>query len=511
MRSLGSKISINLALLLTIAMLATYIVMISVMGKELVRDKINREQAMFSDAARRFFAGPLPVSDLIDIQKWTYVCFLTAEESSRCYGDNAHEMWDDIEELTAEAMRSGDTGIDYRGHTWGVLGKRHKYAIITAVITTDARMLGAGTAVVPLDDVYSALRRSQKFILLYLFVNLMLLLLAGIYRFSNLIVKPIQKMIKVTEGYRDTGLMPFPSEKRYPEFYQLSDAVHRMIDHIEADKNRLLNSVSLLTSANAELKKAQSEVIRAEKLASVGRLSAGLAHEIGNPIGIVLGYLGLLKNRLADNKDDIAWDYIYRSEAEINRINAVVRQLLDFSRTSPGNTCGFHLHDLIQDVVGMMLHQPLMKNVHIACDLTAMSDGIVADPQQLRQVLLNLMINAADAVAASDHPHVGEIRLITVNPPESSVILLRVIDDGVGIDRENIDNIFDPFYTTKEPGKGTGLGLSVSYMIVEQAGGRLDVESEPQKGTIMTITLPLALSTDFALSDQHSIDGDIRG
>jgi two-component system, NtrC family, sensor kinase len=504
MRGLGSKISINLALLLVITMLATYIVMVSVIGKELIRDKINREQAMFSNAAHRFFAGPTTDRDLIDMRNWTYACFLVMGETSHCYGDNRDGTWDDIEALTLAALRSGNTGIDYRGQTWGVLGKRHKYAIITAVISDDAKKLGAGTVVVFLDDVYSALRKSQKLIVFYLFVNLTILLLAGTYRFHNLILRPIQKMIKMTGSYRDTGRMPFPSEKRYPELYQLSNAVHHMIEHIEADKNRLLNSVSLLKAANAELKKAQSEMIRAEKLASVGRLSAGLAHEIGNPIGIVLGYLGLLKNRLTDHNDDIASDYIYRSECEINRISSIVRQLLDFSRTGSGSICAFFLHDLIEDVVGMMSHQPLMKNVRIACDLTAVSDGIVADPQQLRQVLLNLMINAADAVAASGHPDKGEIRLATANPPENRVVLLRVIDNGAGIDIKNIDDIFDPFYTTKEPGQGTGLGLSVSYMIIEQIGGRVDVESEPQKGTTMTITLPLAMPSDFTSLDQNS-------
>jgi two-component system, NtrC family, sensor kinase len=496
MRSLRSKISINLALLLFVTILSTHIVMLGIMGKEFISDKITREHQIFSEAAGRFFFQQAFGLENIGPYQWTYVCFLTNDDRQYCYGDNPGGMWDDIADMAAASLDSGKSGIYFRGETWGVLGKQHKYAIISDVILHESRVIGAGTVVVPLDDIYHVLRKSQKLVMVYLFVNMAIFLLFGIYRFSAIILKPIQKMIRMTEGYRDTGQMLFPVEKRHPELFQLSDAVHRMINHIEADKNRLLNSVALLEKANADLKRAQSEMIRAEKLASIGRLSAGLAHEIGNPIGIVMGYLGLIKQRSFAKTDEVALDYIDRSESEISRINAIVRQLLDFSRPGTGNACEFHLHNLLEDVVEMMSHQPLMKNVRMECAFTARFDDVIADPQQLRQVLLNLMINAADAIAVSSHPDVGEIRLMTDNLPGNRYIRLMVADNGIGIDLKNIDNIFDPFYTTKAPGKGTGLGLSVSYMIIEQFGGRLDVESEPGMGANMIITLPLPGQAD---------------
>jgi len=180
--------------------------------------------------------------------------------------------------------------------------------------------------------------------------------------------------------------------------------------------------------------------------------------------------------------------------------------LLDFSRPAAANIVAFKLHDLLGDVVAMMTHQPLMKNIRIKCEFSASSDTIVGDPQQIRQVLLNLLINAADAIAVSLRPDAGEIRLITVSLPGNPYIRLMVADNGAGIDQENIDNIFDPFYTTKEPGKGTGLGLSVSYMIIEQAGGTLNVETEPGRGTIMTITLPLPDPAALAAYEKSPIN-----
>jgi len=492
MRSLRLKISVNLALLLFITILATHIVIVGVMGNEFVHEKINREHRIFSDAAHEFFLQPVFGIDIMGIHDWAYACFLAKAGDRHCYGDNPEGMWNDIEDMMAASLDSGKLQIQYRGETWGVFGKQNKYVIISDVITDDSQILGAGAVVVMLDDIYHVLRKSQKFVMMYLFINMVVLFLFALYRFSSLILRPIHKMVKMTEGYRDTGRLFIPAEKRHPEFFQLSDALNRMIQHIEADKNKLMNSLVLLKKANADLKKAQADMIRAEKLASIGRLSAGLSHEIGNPIGIVLGYLGLLKQRPLGRTDDVAQDYIERSESEINRINSIVRQLLDFSRPAAANIIAFKLHDLLEDVVAMMSYQPLMKNIRIQCDFSAEFDGIVGDPQQIRQVLLNLMINAADAIAVSSQPHTGEILLITDIMPGTPYIRLMVADNGAGIDLENIDNIFDPFYTTKEPGKGTGLGLSVSYMIIEQAGGTLNVESEPGKGTIMTITLPLS-------------------
>ncbi|RJP39123.1 MAG: sensor histidine kinase [Desulfobacteraceae bacterium] len=506
MRSLRSKISVNLLLLLFVTILATHIVIVTVMSNEFVKDKINRERQIFSSAASGFFHQPSSFIDIIGIRDWNYVCLMAENGDRYCYGDNQDGMWDDIIDMTAASLDLNQSQIKYQGETWGVFGKQNKFVIISDVLTYDSQTLGAGTVVVMLDDVYHTIRKSQKFVVMYLSINLVILFLFALYRFSGLILRPLKKMVKMTEGYRDTGQLFIPAEKRHPEFFQLSDALNRMMQHIEADKNKLLNSLVLLEKANTDLKKAQAEMIRAEKLASIGRLSAGLSHEIGNPIGIVLGYLGLLKQRPFVRTDDVAQDYIERSESEINRINVIVRQLLDFSRPAAANIVAFKLHDLLSDVVAMMTHQPLMKNIRIKCEFSASSDTIVGDPQQIRQVLLNLLINAADAIAVSLRPDAGEIRLITVSLPGNPYIRLMVADNGAGIDQENIDNIFDPFYTTKEPGKGTGLGLSVSYMIIEQAGGTLNVETEPGRGTIMTITLPLPDPAALAACEKSPIN-----
>jgi signal transduction histidine kinase len=245
------------------------------------------------------------------------------------------------------------------------------------------------------------------------------------------------------------------------------------------------------------VKKAQRDIIRTEKLASVGRLSAGIAHEIGNPIGIVIGYLELL--RQTDITEDERAEYIQRTEDEVERINSIIRQLLEVSRPSNSGRMAVSVHNIVQDTADVLHVQPLMSNIELVLDLAAENDTVLADPNQLRQVFLNLVINAADAISGDEKLTGGQLKLSTSlekngdqdNQDATDQLKILFADNGPGIAEENLSNIFDPFFTTKDPGRGTGLGLSVSFMIVESLGGKMTGTSEPGKGTTMVISLPL--------------------
>ncbi len=276
----------------------------------------------------------------------------------------------------------------------------------------------------------------------------------------------------------------------------LSKALNIMLKRISADKEKLRSTVLSLEKANLDLKKAQREIIRAEKLASVGRLSAGIAHEIGNPIGIVIGYLELLKQE--DISGEERDEYIHRTEEEIERINTIIRQLLEVSRPSNSGRTAVSVHELIHDTASVLRVQPLMSNIELSLKLSAEEDTVLADPNQLRQVFLNLAINAADAISGEGEDSGGKLEISTLlekdggSDTKNSAAQLKImfIDDGPGIAEENLGNIFDPFFTTKDPGRGTGLGLSVSFMIVESLGGTMTVTSEAGRGTTMIISLP---------------------
>jgi signal transduction histidine kinase len=157
------------------------------------------------------------------------------------------------------------------------------------------------------------------------------------------------------------------------------------------------------------------------------------------------------------------------------------------------------VHDLFNDSADVLRIQPLMSSIELALDLDAPDDTVLADPNQLRQVFLNLIINAADAISGDGNQNSGKLKITTEFEIESNTdnrtvsdqLKILFIDNGPGISEENLSNIFDPFFTTKDPGRGTGLGLSVSFMIVESLGGKMTGTSELGKGTTMIISLPL--------------------
>jgi signal transduction histidine kinase len=273
-----------------------------------------------------------------------------------------------------------------------------------------------------------------------------------------------------------------------------------MLTRIEHDRKSLETTVAELGAANRKLKMHQQEMIRTEKLASVGRMAAGLAHEIGNPLGIVQGYLGLLGRSGAYNEEHR--DYISRADQELQRVNALIRQMLNFARVSKGEPGYFSIHELLRSVVDMVQVQPVFNTIQLTCRLEADRDTVYADQEQLRQVFVNCLLNSADAVIAAGWEKDSVVTVSTDNPESQSedeqieFVRIRISDNGIGIAGEQLALIFDPFYTTKEPGKGTGLGLSVSLSIIESTGGRIEMDSKEGQGSVLSIFLPVPSVTE---------------
>ena len=391
-------------------------------------------------------------------------------------------------EIIEQIQKSGRTEYLLAGSEWGVFWLRSKYLVTGTPLPGNA---GAGVVVVELGAGYRMLRNAQQVSLGYLFLNFLVLLVAGGYRLSCLISRPIHKFVSITDNYRYSDSHALFPEKQNDEFNRLSTSLNRMIRRIEDDREDLESSIKTIEKTNQELEKAQQEIIRAEKLASIGRLSAGIAHEIGNPVGIVLGYLGLIKKSAISPDDARAIDYIERAEAEISRINMVIRQLLDFSRPAPAACTVFPMHELLHDAVQMLSQQPLMDKTRIVSDFFAPNDVVCADYNQLHQVIVNLILNAADAISACGEVECGEIRLATGISDDGESFVLEVVNNGEGIPPESVDKIFDPFYTTRETGKGTGLGLYVSYMIIKSFGGNISIGEPVEQGSRMIVHLPL--------------------
>jgi len=248
------------------------------------------------------------------------------------------------------------------------------------------------------------------------------------------------------------------------------------------------------------LRETQEQLIQKEKLASVGQLAAGVAHEINNPLGSILLYADILRKETPEDNQQQAedLDMIIR---ETTRCKTIVNDLLNFSRQNEVLAQDTDLNALLEELAQEASKQELFEGIDLLCDLEPDLPTIQADPLQLRQVFLNLMNNAAEAM-----PHGGQLTLRTQKGQAKGFVTAEIQDTGVGISDENMKKLFTPFFTTKPIGKGTGLGLAIIYGIVKMHRGQISVSSEEGQGTTFTITMreklparPEKLESSFVL------------
>ena len=511
-KSLKTGIAINLAFFLFLAVFLTDLVVLQIMEHRLIDSRLDSARQWISNVAPGDMStgSDVQAPDL-SVQTNDIISGAMISRKGKApglVGELPESLAGEIRNLHGRTVATGKARTRAVGKVWGVFRPQSRYTVISEPIPDG---LGAVTAVVPLSPVYRMMRQTQHLAVFYLAINLLILLLLAGWRLSRMMTRPIQRLIRITDEYEASADFEFFPEKQKNEFSRLSGALNQMVRRIEADRDRLQASLDSLEQSNRQLKEAQDEIVRAEKLASVGRLSAGIAHEIGNPIGIVLGYLGLLKSRSIAPDDGLGQDYIQRAESEIQRVNTIIGQLLDFSRNRPSNDSVLSLHELVYEAGEMLSQQPLFSDITLKYEMAAENDRLHADANQLHQVMVNLMINAADSIKQAERGESGRIRLASRSldrqqsklsvDSEFGAIELKVIDNGTGIAEQYLDKIFDPFFTTKETGKGTGLGLSVSYMMIQQMGGSIDALPAANGGTEIVIQLPLCSASHEAAAD----------
>jgi len=234
-----------------------------------------------------------------------------------------------------------------------------------------------------------------------------------------------------------------------------------------------------------KLRQAEAQVVQSEKMASLGRLAAGVAHEINNPLTGILMYGNMLKEKIAG--DDTSGQHLQFILEDAERCRDIVKNLLAYSRLSSSSRECMPLNELVEESLHLIRDQRLFMSVSIEKRLFAGNLQIFADRNQLRQVVINLVMNAIDAMNKS-----GTLTLETYRDESSNQACLIVSDTGCGIAAADRSRIFDPFFTTKEPGQGTGLGLSTSYGIVKDNGGDIHIRETGSAGTTFVLALPLA-------------------
>jgi len=388
------------------------------------------------------------------------------------------------EEEIREVMRTGNPLVKVQDSAFLPLSYSKGFKLL-APLKDGGKTVGVIYLHQPLDSVQKRIDVGQKYIVFWIIIDLVAMALFGSWLLSKRVVAPVEQLIRFT---RDIARGKRPMAKNpgwVKEINLLYQALFEMYIQIESHKDKLEENIQALKDSNEKLQKTQRELIASEKLASSGVLAAGVAHEIGNPLSAIRGYVEVIK-RGSGMPEEAGKEFLGKIEREVERINKIIKTLLDYSRPTSYDVRDADMNDLVRHTVEIVKTQGALKKIKLALELSDGLPEITIDPSQFSQVLINLILNARDAMEGS-----GSITISTRKHPHGGVEV-TVRDTGPGIPQENIDKIFDPFFTTKEPGKGTGLGLAVSLRIVQHFSGTMTAKSTEGEGALFSITFPEA-------------------
>jgi len=311
-----------------------------------------------------------------------------------------------------------------------------------------------------LAEVGQQIKAARNLVLLYVFLYGAVLVISGVILLGRTVIEPVRRLREATSQVA-AGDMTVNVPVAGPG--EIAD---------------LAVSFNAMTNA---LQKGRDELIRSERMASVGHLSAGMAHEIGNPLGAVLGYLELLKSELEPGRSR---ELVEHSLVEISRIDRLVRELLDYAVPAGGEKEVVDPADVLREVVETLSHQKAFKSIEFKIECPAQLGLARIDSHKLMQVLVNLMVNAKDSMADTNRIHVSASRV-------GQFCEIAIRDEGCGIPDDVLPHIFDPFFTSKPQGKGRGLGLTICQSIISEAGGKIVARSRKGVGTTFTVVLPI--------------------
>ncbi len=312
--------------------------------------------------------------------------------------------------------------------------------------------------------VHSMLSLSQKVPLIFLGLLLLLIVFLA-YFIANQMLAPLKRMMMATTRIADGDFTPITPKRRYnDEFSKLATALNHMM---------------------LQLVRRQEQLIHAHKLKAVGTLTAGVAHELNNPLNNIILTSSALKDEYKEISDEEREDMINDLLNEAERAQKIVRKLLEFARESELETEALDVESLVKRTLELASNQIKLAGIKVKTEIQPDLPRIFGDRQQLIQVFLNIILNALSAM-----PEGGQLNITASNTKDREYLAIRFSDTGTGIPEHKLGEIFDPFYTTRPPGKGTGLGLSVSLGIIQKHGGDIKVSSQVNKGSTFTVLLP---------------------
>lgn len=377
-----------------------------------------------------------------------------------------------------------------------ILNEKSCYTSSCHAHSESDKVLGSLIIKMPLYDLDRTVEKSSsKFFILATIITILLVTILIIFTRKK-IKDPLNEIIKastaVANGNKNTRLQIKPDE--LDDMRMVSQAFNDMLDNLQSATEELQNWSQQLEykvqKKSEELGAAQNELIHIERIASLGKLSSSVAHELNNPLSGILVYTKLIHKQLSNPdldaaKKDTVLRHLKLIENETKRCGEIVKGLLDFSRKEQEDFESKHVHKVLYETFELMTHPIKIANIIFQTDFKAKSDLIFCSPNQIKQACIAIIVNASEAVLEN-----GEIIISTVNPDNESV-RIDISDNGIGIPEDDLPHIFEPFFSTKQDTSGIGLGLAIVHGIIKSHNGRIDVKSELGKGTTMSITLPL--------------------
>jgi len=401
--------------------------------------------------------------------------------------------------ITAESECKMSKGINGQRHLLirsPILNSKSCYESSCHAHNASEDVLGSLVIKVPLKDFDAAVEKSSlEFYLLAILTTLLLASFLILFTRRE-ILNPLNRLVKasVAVANGDTSTRVEIRPNQLDDMRMVSVAFNDMLDNLQTATTELENWSQQLEykvqKKSEELGTAQSELIHIERLASLGKLSSSVAHEINNPLSGILVYTKLVHKLLSnpdltEAKKEVMLKHLKMIEAETKRCGDIVKGLLDFSKKDQEDFEPRHLHEILNETYNLMAHPVKIANISFVTDFTAKYDLIYCSPNQVKQACVAMLVNSTEAVTEN-----GEIIVRTSNPdPES--IKLEIIDNGIGISAEDIPHIFEPFFSTKQQARGIGLGLPIVHGIIQTHKGKIQVKSEPGQGTTISIVLPV--------------------
>ncbi|PLX85710.1 MAG: two-component sensor histidine kinase [Desulfuromonas sp.] len=356
------------------------------------------------------------------------------------------------------------------------------FVVATAPVLAEGSFAGALQVRFSLGDVRARIFGGRTLVLAYALLFGTVMVGFGFYLLSRTVVRPIGRLMEGTRRVAAGNLAEVLPVEGPREIAQLAGSFNAMTGALADSRRETEAYISSLQRTNEDLRRTQEDLVRSEKMASVGHLAAGMAHEIGNPLGAVVGYLDLLRGELPEGREREIAD---RSLGEARRIDRLVKDLLDYAAPGGGDEESFDPLAALVEARDLLQHQGAFEGLSVDGELPAMLPAVTMARHKLLQVFVNLLLNARDV-----SPPGGAVSLAAGVVKEGAWISVR--DEGEGMDGETMAHIFDPFFTTKEPGRGRGLGLFVCHRVLDEAGGRIEVQSEPGSGCVFTVHFPIS-------------------